>query len=331
MRKINFKKAIAGISAALTLCTTVAAVTPVTSFAANGTAQEACDIAKGYLNTPQKYTPKTDNWCVEFALACISEAGVDLSSVYTLSTNKLLTNFYNTDKTRYHSRSNTAWSSDHPNPTTTIEYNYTPQPGDLVFIQNNKDPEPDHTALVVSVSGTGINATVTTIEGNFSDTIKSCTYTNGNYTFGSYNASIYGYATPEYKASSTNNVPSTPTPPTTPTGSIYRVYDTNNIRIGAYTVKDNAYNMLKKNSSAKYMTKDNVKLTGDLDLNQKVELTDLSYLSLYCVGDTTFEKIAKDNGIANPEVVKYNADVTGDGKVDLCDLATLRRIISKQQ
>lgn len=330
MRKINFKKAIAGISAALTLCTTVAAATPVTSFAANGTAQEACDIAKGYLNNPQKYTPKTDNWCVEFALACISEAGVDVSSVYTLSTNKLLTNFYNTDKTRYHSRSNTAWSSDHPNPTTTIEYNYTPQPGDLVFIQNDwRDPEPDHTALVVSVSGTGINATVTTIEGNYSNTIKSCTYTNGKCT--AYTAEICGYATPEYKASSTNNVPSTPTTPTTPTGSIYRVYDTNNKQIAAYSKKDNAYNMLKKNSSAKYMTKDNVKLTGDLDLSGAVDMTDLSYLSLYRVGDTTFEKIAKDNGIANPEVVKYNADVTGDGKVDLCDLATLRRIISKQQ
>ena len=321
MRKINFKKAIAGISAALTLCTTVAAATPVTSFAANGTAQEACDIAKGYLNNPQKYTPSATEWCVEFALDCISEAGVDVSSVYTLSTNKLLTNFYKTDKTSYHSRSNTAWRTDYPNPTTTIDYNYTPQPGDLVFIQNKwSDPEPDHTALVVSVSGTGINATVTTIEGNISGKDE-----NGN------KIKTYGYATPKYKASATNNVPSTPTPPTTPTGSIYRVYDTNNIRIGAYTVKDNAYNMLKKNSSAKYMTKDNVKLTGDLDLNQKVELTDLSYLSLYCVGDTTFEKIAKDNGIANPEVVKYNADVTGDGKVDLCDLATLRRIISKQQ
>lgn len=137
----------------------------------------------------------------------------------------------------------------------------------------------------------------------------------------------YWYYTSELK----NKITTTNEVSSTPTGSIYRVYDTNNIRIGSFTVKDNAYNMLKKNSSAKYMTKDNVTLTGDLDLSGAVDMTDLSYLSLYNLGDTTFEKIAIDIGIANPEVVKFNADVTGDGKVDLCDLATLRRIISKQQ
>ena len=203
MKTSIIKKAIAGITAALTLGTASAMLAPVSSFAANQTAQEACDTARYYLNNPSKYSHSSSAWCAEFAVDCIEAAGVNMSGLASNSTNALLTNFYNRDHNSYHSRSGSAWRSAYPNPKPVIDTNYTPQPGDLAFVQNYwGDPEPDHTALVVSVSGTGINATVKTIEGNMSGTIKEMTYTNGEFTSKSYNASIYGYATPSYKKTS---------------------------------------------------------------------------------------------------------------------------------
>ncbi|MCR5075408.1 MAG: CHAP domain-containing protein [Ruminococcus sp.] len=272
MKTSIIKKAIAGITAALTLGTASAVLAPVSSFAANGTAQEACSIASNYLKNPGSYSHSSSAWCAEFAVDCIKEAGVNMTGLASYSTNTLLTNFYNKDHSSYHSRSGSAWRSAYPNPNTRIDTNYTPQPGDLAFVQNNwYDPEPDHTALVVSVSGTGINATVTTIEGNMSGTIKSMTYTGGEI-YGGYRASIYGYATPKY--TKTSNF---------------------------------------------------TKLAGDLDLNGRVDTTDCTYLSLYLLGDKSLASIA-----GNEAATRANADVNGDGTINIVDLTTLKQIVSKK-
>lgn len=73
----------------------------------------------------------------------------------------------------------------------------------------------------------------------------------------------------------------------------------------------------------KYASK-NTYLTGDINLDGKVDVTDVSYLSLYLLGDTTFDKIA-----GNAAASKANADVTGDGTVNVLDLAALKRIVIK--
>ena len=57
---------------------------------------------------------------------------------------------------------------------------------------------------------------------------------------------------------------------------------------------------------------------GDLDENKKVEITDLTYLSMYFLGDY---KLSGDTLKA--------ADVNGDGSVDLADLAHLKQYVSK--
>jgi len=57
---------------------------------------------------------------------------------------------------------------------------------------------------------------------------------------------------------------------------------------------------------------------GGLDGNMKVELTDLSMLSLYLLGDTTLD-----------ESVLKVADVNADGSVNLADLAHFKQYISK--
>ena len=50
----------------------------------------------------------------------------------------------------------------------------------------------------------------------------------------------------------------------------------------------------------------------------KAELTDLSILSLYLLGDTALD-----------ENILKGADVNGDGNVDLADLAHFKQYISK--
>lgn len=57
-------------------------------------------------------------------------------------------------------------------------------------------------------------------------------------------------------------------------------------------------------------------LKGDLDGNGVVELTDLTMLSLYLVGDTQLD---------NAQI--SNADLTGDGLVNLADLPCLKEMI----
>jgi len=57
---------------------------------------------------------------------------------------------------------------------------------------------------------------------------------------------------------------------------------------------------------------------GDIDENGKVEITDLTYLSMYFLGDY---KLSGNTLKA--------ADVNGDGSVDLADLAHLKQYVSK--
>ena len=58
---------------------------------------------------------------------------------------------------------------------------------------------------------------------------------------------------------------------------------------------------------------------GDLDGNGKVDVTDLTELSLYLVGDRKLDQYQLDM-----------ADMNYDGKTDIVDLATLKQKIAKK-
>ena len=58
---------------------------------------------------------------------------------------------------------------------------------------------------------------------------------------------------------------------------------------------------------------------GDIDLSGEVDLTDLSVLSLYVLGETELK----------PEQLK-NADVDGNGEIKVTDIATLKQYVSKK-
>ena len=58
---------------------------------------------------------------------------------------------------------------------------------------------------------------------------------------------------------------------------------------------------------------------GDLDGNDNIDVTDLTMVSLYLIGDQEFT-----------DEQKKAADVTGDGNTDLADLARLRQFLSKK-
>ena len=60
-------------------------------------------------------------------------------------------------------------------------------------------------------------------------------------------------------------------------------------------------------------------VTGDIDFSGKIDVTDLTTLSLYLLGDKDLSE----------DALKA-ADTDGDGKVALTDLATLRQYISKK-
>ena len=57
---------------------------------------------------------------------------------------------------------------------------------------------------------------------------------------------------------------------------------------------------------------------GDIDINGHVDVTDLSMLSLYLIGDQRLEGQAL-----------LNADADASGEVNIADLARLRQYLSK--
>ena len=58
---------------------------------------------------------------------------------------------------------------------------------------------------------------------------------------------------------------------------------------------------------------------GDLDFSGIIDLTDMSIISLYLIGEINLE-----------DIQKVSADINMDGKLDLCDLATFRNYFSKK-
>lgn len=59
--------------------------------------------------------------------------------------------------------------------------------------------------------------------------------------------------------------------------------------------------------------------TGDVNFDKKVDLTDMSWLSLYLIGDKEFT-----------DAMRKSADIDGDGEVKLADLAKFRQFLSKK-
>ena len=209
------------------------AAMPVTSYAAeDGTPEKAAEIAQYYLDNKSDFTNTGGNWCVKFALQCMREAGGSLPGVTNgeASTTSCIVSLAKEAPERYHSWSDKTWkfTTDYNEVRTdpkdgNPDYDYTPQVGDIVFINNGVvgkevGPGPDHTAIVYEVEGTGISATITTIEGNIGSTIKKAYYKNGVPEERSYcdvgsadEVNIVGFASPIYpNASSTPSTPSSP-------------------------------------------------------------------------------------------------------------------------
>ena len=64
---------------------------------------------------------------------------------------------------------------------------------------------------------------------------------------------------------------------------------------------------------------ENYSLTGDIDINGSIDVTDLTELSLALVGD---KELTADQ--------KFAADIDGDGTVSIADLARLQQYLSKK-
>ena len=215
------------------ICGFAAFATMPTAYAAeDGTPEKAAEIAQRCLDEQvasgdeQSYLSKqpyhVGNWCVRFAMYCITQAGGEVTGVSPeeSSTTSAVVDMYAADSSSYHPWVGEYWSYDDgrfkKNPTEGYtEDDYTPQVGDLVFFDkgicgDEVGPGPDHTGLVVAVEGTGKNAIVSTIEGNMSSHIIPAKYQNGKPIDGDVEDEtvIVGFGTPKYPNKSTSSNPS---------------------------------------------------------------------------------------------------------------------------
>ena len=217
------------------ICGFAAFATMPTAYAAeDGTPEKAAEIAQRCLDEQnasgdeQAYLNKQSyhvgNWCVRFAMYCVTQAGGEVTGVSSeeSSTTSAVVDMYDADHSSYHPWIGEDWSyndGDRIKENPTVDYtedDYTPQVGDLVFFdnglgRNEVGPGPDHTAIVVEVKGTGKDAIIKTIEGNISKHITEAQYKNGKpyecYTV-SDDTVIVGFGTPKYPNKSTSSAPS---------------------------------------------------------------------------------------------------------------------------
>ncbi|SEK41222.1 CHAP domain-containing protein [Ruminococcus albus] len=203
MKKMNFKKAIATLTVVTAMISNVA-VLPA-SAATYGTREKVVEVAEKYLNAGAnaKSMGFSDQWCALFAHKCVTEAGgKDYSS--SASTTSTLLDYRKAGK--YHAKRTTSWSYGGKScPALSKDTNYTPKVGDIALIENNNNwsDGPDHTVLVVRVEGTGINATIYTIEGNLGGTGWWDSHIGRDY----WCNQVWGYCSPDYSDSSNSQKP----------------------------------------------------------------------------------------------------------------------------
>ena len=108
------------------------------------------------------------------------------------------------------------------------------------------------------------------------------------------------------------------------TGKIYAVWKYKYLNDGVVVIKNTnteeeyTYEISDNGQTVTLLAGSEDYEPGDIDGSKVTDLTDLSYLSLYLLGDQKFTSAQM-----------LAADVTGDGEVDIRDLATLKQYICK--
>lgn len=124
---------------------------------------------------------KQFNWCAVFVSWCASQAGVPESVIKTNSLASGLTCNFGEKKYNFGTRA--------------------PQVGDILYIDNDSDPEADHVALVYKVDSQYIYS----IEGNCSQKVYALKYniSDGSQTYKN-TTKILFYGVPNYSSGSSN-------------------------------------------------------------------------------------------------------------------------------
>lgn len=170
-------------------------------------AYDAASIAKsqiGYTTSTENYTVYTAEiggvqgsaWCAYFVKWCLNKAGVtDYLSVSGGAGSTTSLWVYFNSMGSWHGNFNQAWSYGSKSGTNTKDSSYTPQIGDVVLFETNSSLSdgPDHTGIVVDVSG----SSVTTVEGNIGTADKVATFT-----YDRWSSKIWGFGRPKYSGGS---------------------------------------------------------------------------------------------------------------------------------
>ena len=154
------------------------------------------------------YTFADDEWCGRFVKYCADEAGIAgslPSDKGTYSTAPLMARWFWVNGSRFAlTRRNSSgviecwastsctWKSNKPTP----NYEFTPDIGDIAFVETNKNPYDgiDHVAIVVAKSGNS----VTIVEGNWGNSNNSKSYVNRReVNWKENNSLIWGFARPK--------------------------------------------------------------------------------------------------------------------------------------
>lgn len=172
---------------------------------ASSQAQLVVQIAKnqiGYHGVPNKFTywlgtvggTYDYSWCATFAAWCADQAGVSKEVVpHYASTTSMLVWFRN--QGRWHRKNPTYWSYSGKTDTSPVDYNYTPNVGDLILLETNNiySDGPDHTAIVTDCH----DGRVYTIEGNTSGVASNNCVAEKSYSLTQ--SKIIGYCNPAYE------------------------------------------------------------------------------------------------------------------------------------
>jgi hypothetical protein len=208
---------------------------------------------------------------------------------------------------RFHARISASWEYNGTKCVSlTRDEEYTPKVGDIVLIETfgGFGNGPDHAALVVNVSGTGITARVDTIEGNIKGDDNAPVYYKTSCVGRDYWESeglVWGYCSPDYSNSSSTVQTQTSSSGVTP------IFLTNNVLFKnvTYPIKQkagdtfNVYGTINTTSKIKSVTVDIDELTSTgryVNVDKTVRYPNTTYYNLHTIDDRIwFNRASKKN------------------------------------
>lgn len=182
---------------------------------AASSAETFAQTAVNEIGRNGRYYGYTDNWCARFVIDCAKKANIS-SSIPNQPNAPLMASWFNNNGRFALTRRNSSgviecwsrgtWISNLPE----ANYNFTPEKGDIAFIETNNIPADgiDHVGIVVAVAGNSVTVVEGNTGGNGVADSKVSQYTRDWRTN---NSKIWGFARPAACGNMTTQITTGPT------------------------------------------------------------------------------------------------------------------------